>query len=136
MDDFGRGVVYFTSDQVCDVNRKMINKQGGLFAPPKNLFNQGALEFILTDVINPDLDIEDRLALKKIAAKIGYHIIRRHVFNDGNKRTGAHVAWAFLRANGVPAFLDSSIIDLTLSIARGDASLNDFISWLKDHQES
>ena len=136
MDHYGTNVAYLSFDQVCDINRKMIEKKGGLFTPPKNLLNPGSLEYILTDVADPDLDISNHIVLKEIAAKIGYHIITRHVFNDGNKRTAGHIAWAFLRANGVRAFLDSTIIYLTKSIAEKNATLNDFSVWLKNHQES
>jgi len=113
----------------------MIERSEGWFVPPNNLLNQGALEYILTDVINPDLDVTNHLALKEIAAKISHQIIARHVFHDGNKRTAAHTAWEFLRANGVCVYLDSSIIDLTDSIARGVGTINNFYSWLKEHQE-
>jgi len=102
---------------------------------PQNLFNPGSLNFILDDVIDPDLDVLNHHALKEIAAKISHQIISHHVFNDGNKRTGGHIAFEFLRANRVPAFFDSSIIELTLSIARGDASIDDLYNWLLNHQE-
>ena len=132
---FGTDVVYPTLEQICDVNRRMIERSNGWFVPPNNLFNQNALEYILTDIINPDLDPGNHLTLKDIAAKISHRIIARHVFHDGNKRTGTHIAWEFLRANGVSVYLDSSIIDLTDSIARGEGTVNDLYSWLKEHQE-
>ncbi len=137
MDYSSTSVVYLTFDLICDVNREMIeNMGGGYFVPPQNLFNSGSLNFILADVIDPDLNALNHHALKEIAAKISHLIISRHVFNDGNKRTGAHIAFEFLRANRIPVFLDSSIIDLTLSIASGDASIDDLYDWLLDHQES
>lgn len=137
MDYFGTDVVYLTFDQICDVNREMIEKMGGgHFVSPQNLFNPGSLNFILDEVIDPDLDVLNHHALKEIAAKISHQVISRHVFNDGNKRTGTHIAFEFLRANRVPAFLDSSIIEITLSIASGDASIDDLYNWLLDHQES
>jgi len=136
MDYSGSGVVYPSFDQICDINRKMVDAKGGIFTPPKNLLNQGSLEYILADVADPDLDVSNHLLLKEIAAKIGYHIITRHIFYDGNKRTASHIAWAFLRANDIRAFLDSTIIDLTKAIAENDATLEDFSLWLIDHQES
>ncbi len=135
MDYFSSNVAYLTFDQICDVNRRMINKKGGLYTPPNNLLNPGALEYILEDIIEPNLDTSDHLALKKNAAKMGHRIIAKHIFNDGNKRTGIHIAWEFLRANGVRVFIDPTIIDLTKSIALGNASIEDFYLWLKNHQE-
>jgi death-on-curing protein len=111
-------------------------KGGGLFTPPKNLLNLGALEYILVNIIDTEWDASNHLFLKEKAASLGYHIISRHVFNDGNKRTASHIVWEFLQANGVQVFLDETIIDLTLSIAEGTASSEDLYSWLTNHQES
>lgn len=135
MDCFSSNVAYLTSDQICDINRRMINKKGGLYTPPNNLLNPGALEYILEDIIEPNLDTSNHLTLKKKAAKMGHTIIAKHIFNDGNKRTAIHSAWEFLRANGVCVFIDPTIIDLALSMAQGKSTDKDFFSWLKDHQE-
>jgi death-on-curing family protein len=132
----GSNVVYPSVEQICDVNRKMIDLAQGFFVPPRNLLNQRALEYILSAVVNPDLSPTDHLSLKEIAARIGYHIIARHVFNDGNKRTAAHSAWEFLQANGVGVYLDATVVDLTDSIAQGTGNANDFFLWLREHQES
>ncbi|MCK4815177.1 hypothetical protein KA005_05355, partial [bacterium] len=47
MEDFSREVVYPTVEQICEVNRRMIEKFGGFFDPPENLNNLDALEYIL-----------------------------------------------------------------------------------------
>jgi death-on-curing protein len=135
MEDFGKDVVYPTADQIADTNRRMIKEFGGLFVPPDNLFNAGPLNYVL-EVIrdDPDPACTGHFALKEKAARLGYHIISHHVFNDGNKRTGAHVVWEFLSANWIRITLDRSIIDLTRAMAQGYATLGDFVDWLKTHQ--
>ena len=50
MEDSGREIVYPTVEQICEVNRRMIEEFGGLFIPPNNMLNLGALEYILDAV--------------------------------------------------------------------------------------
>ncbi len=134
MEDLGAEIVYPTVDQICETNRRMIEVFGGSFVPPANLWNPDALEYALDAVSTSIYGSEMYGSLKQKAAALGYHIISRHVFSDGNKRTAAHVAWAFLRSNGIRVFLDQSIIDLTESVAKGSADYNDILEWLHSHQ--
>jgi len=60
--------------------------------------------------------------LFQMAAAYLFHIVQNHPFVDGNKRTGAVAALAFLALNG--AEIDApkgSIYDLTMSVATGRA---------------
>lgn len=136
MEDFSREVVYPTVEQICEVNRRMIEKFGGFFDPPENLNNLDALEYILAATASTIYGHSLYYTLKEKAAAIAYQIISRHIFRDGNKRTAIHVAWAFLRSNGVHAFLEPSIIDLTEAIASGEGTHADLLQWLHSHQES
>lgn len=132
MEDSGGEIVYPTVEQVCEVNRRMIEEFGGLFVPPSNLLNLNALEYIL-DVVKSSL-FGMYPTLKEKATALTYHIISRHVFNDGNKRTGTHIAWEFLHANGVNLFLEPSIVELTLTIAKDEATQEELLRWLHEHQ--
>lgn len=138
MEDFGREIAYPTVEQICQVNRRMIDEYGGLFIPPNNLLNLSSLEYIL-DVIQSHIYKEDIYyttpTLKGMASTIAYQIISRHVFNDGNKRTAIHIAWEFLHSNGIHLTIHSSIIDLSISIASGIANQDELLQWLHDHQE-
>jgi len=136
MEFFGRYVVYLTFNQICDINRKMIYSTRGSFSPPNNLFNRDGLEYIIQKIYDPEININDHYSLKEKAACLGYYIISRHIFFDGNKRTGIHAAWEFLKANGINLSLDSSIIELALSMAQNKANEHDFYNWLIEHQES
>jgi death-on-curing protein len=74
--------------------------------------------------------------LKEKAAALAHHIISRHVFVDGNKRTGIHICWAFLQSNDTKLALDLSIIELAETIAReNDDDHKSLLMWLHDHQE-
>lgn len=138
MEEYGKEIAYPTIDQICEANRRMIKEEefGGLFVEPDNLLNLNALEYILDAVQFSMHGITIYPTLKEKAAAIAHSIISRHVFHDGNKRTGTHVAWAFLRANGKEVFLDESIIELTVAVAESEASPEALLQWLHEHQVS
>jgi len=136
MEKIGREIVYPTLQQVCEINRQMIREFGGLFVPPNNFLNPGALEYIL-EIVEADIYGETPYAtLKEKASAIAYQIITRHVFEDGNKRTAIHTAWEFLRGNGVNVFLDSSVIDLSVGVATGEISQSQLLKWFHNHQKA
>lgn len=135
MERLGPEVVYPTIDQVCDVNRRMIDEFVGTFFPPNNLHNRGSLEHALTIVAFPVFGQNVYPILKEKAALIAHHIITGHVFMDDNKRTAIHIAWEFLRSNGVPIFLDATITDLAVAVAVGNANHIDLLHWLYAHQD-
>jgi len=138
MEEYGEEIAYPTVEQICEVNRRMVKEEefGGLFLEPDNLLNLGALEYILDAVQFSVHDVVIYPTLKEKAAAIAHSIISRHVFHDGNKRTGTHIAWAFLRANGREVLLDHSIVDLTVAIADSGAPLEALLRWLHEHQVS
>lgn len=135
MEDFSREIVYPTKEQICEVNRRMIEEYGGSFILPDNSLNLPALEYILDTIQSSIYGYTIYPTLKEKASAISYHIISRHVFRDGNKRTASHIAWAFLRSNGIPLALDSSIVELCVAIAKGTANQEELLEWLHEHQE-
>lgn len=138
MANSGKEIAYPTVEQICEVNRRMIEEEefGGLFIEPDNLLNLDALEYILDAIQFSICGLTIYPTLKEKAAAIAHHTISSHVFHDGNKRTGTHIAWAFLRANGRDVFLDESIVELTVGIAKKEATQEDLVQWLHEHQIS
>lgn len=136
MEKSGKEIVYPTVEQICEINRRMIEEEefGGLFIEPDNLLNLDALEYILDASQFPVYGLVIYPTLKEKAAAIAYHIIARHVFYDGNKRTGTHIAWEFLHANEREVFLDESIVELTVAIAKSETSQEVLLQWLHEHQ--
>ncbi|MFX1476046.1 MAG: type II toxin-antitoxin system death-on-curing family toxin [Promethearchaeota archaeon] len=136
MENSGEEIAYPTVGQICEINRRMIVEKefGGLFVEPNNLLNLSALEYILEAIQFSMYGFTIYPTLKEKAAAISHHIISRHVFHDGNKRTGTHIAWEFLRANGKEVFLDESIVELTVAIAKSEVSHEALLQWLHEHQ--
>lgn len=135
MENVGGEINYPTIEQICDVNRRMCESTGGSFIPPNNLLNADALEYIVEAIRSPIYDVQLYPGLIEKAAALAYHIITRHVFYNGNKRTGIHIAWEFLTANGIEITLDSSIIQLTIEIADSKATEKQLIAWFQQHQK-
>lgn len=52
-DPSGQVVIYPTVEQICQVNRRMIQEFGGVFVPPHNLLNRNTLEYVLAAVRYP-----------------------------------------------------------------------------------
>ena len=134
MEDSSGEIEYLSFDQVISINRRMLTNFGGLFLGSDNLLNRNALEYVLDAVQSNLYGIEMYPTLKEKASAISYHIITRHVFNDGNKRTAVNVALEFFEGNGIIIKIDESIIDLTLDIASGRASEENLLDWLHSHQ--
>jgi len=133
MEETSGKIVYPTIEQVIDINRRMIDKFGGLFLGDDNLLNRSALEYILEAISSTIFGIELYTTLKEKACAITYAIILNHVFNDGNKRTGVQVAVTFLESNNVEVNLDDSIVDLAAEVAAGTKNYNDLLEWYYAH---
>jgi death-on-curing protein len=134
MEDPGSNVVYPSIDQIVDVNRQMIELAGGSFLPPDNLRNRNSLAYILVAIAYPIGGEFLFPTLKEKAAALAHQVITRHVFVDGNKRTGIHIAWEFLKSNGIDIYLDETVIDIAVALATGGATRDDLLIWLHNHQ--
>ncbi len=135
MEDSGREIAYPTVEQVCEVNRRMVEEFGGSFVPPDNVRNLDALEYILGAVRFSIFGRSMYASLKEKAAAIAYPIISRHIFHDGNKRTAVHIAREFLHSNGIRISLEPTIVELSVAIATGDAGQEEVLQWLHSHQQ-
>ncbi|MBI4465701.1 MAG: type II toxin-antitoxin system death-on-curing family toxin [Acidobacteria bacterium] len=134
MEEAGGKIVWLTFDQICDVNRRMIEQFGGHFTSPDNVRNASSLQYIL-DAIRGSLfggNLYPTLIEK--AAALAYHIIAGHTFFDGNKRTAIHSAWEFLRCNGTHVEIDGSVVELAEAIARREAREADLVRWFQARQ--
>lgn len=128
-------VVFPTLEQICEVNRTMIDKFGGIFYEPDNLLNRNSLEYILIAIEFPVGGTQLYPTVKDKAAALANTIVAGHVFNDGSKRTGALITWQFLNSNQKPVFIDNTVEELLLDMAEGKAGYEEMLNWLHNHQE-
>lgn len=71
-------------------------------------------------------------SLAQKAARYGFGIIKNHPFADGNKRTGAALIIAFLRANGI-AFKPRSddFYATIMATADGSMGFDELTAWIE-----
>lgn len=69
-----------------------------------------------------------------IASAYGFGIARNHPFIDGNKRTAWVCTELFLLLNGYTLTADNAAaLPITLALASGDISEEEFAGWLRRH---
>lgn len=60
-----------------------------------------------------------------------------HPFLDGNKRIGAHAMLVFLALNGIElAYTQEELSAIILRIAAGEASSEELLDWLLNHEQN
>lgn len=72
--------------------------------------------------------------LAEMAAAYLFHIAKNHPFVDGNKRTAAFAAYAFLRLNDI-AFdpPEEDFYRVTLAVAAGEAHKEDAVAFFRKY---
>lgn len=78
--------------------------------------------------------------IEQKAAALGWNIIAKHVFHDGNKRTGILACTIFLELNGYNlrvSFddIDEEVISICEGIAKQEIDLEKFTDWIKNRIE-
>ena len=75
-------------------------------------------------------------SIQQKAARLGFGLVQNHAFVDGNKRIGAHVMLVFLALNHIELeYTQQELIDIILSIAAGNCSLEKLTNWIIEHQQ-
>ena len=134
MEELGRQVRVPSVARIVRVNQDAIRLYGGQYVGVDNLRSRESLENTLFLIGNEVFGVDQFPTLMEKAAALGECIIARHVFWDGNKRTGVYATWMFLKANDVIVNLDASVEDLAVDIASGNAGFDELLDWLHQHQ--
>lgn len=127
MENSGKTLKYLTVDDILEVAQDQVGRY--------QLLNENQLHYLVQIVSEKIGDTELFPTLAQKAAVYAHHIITRHIFLDGNKRTGMHCALLFFELNGFPHpyGIDDSIVELGLKIA--DGTIDD-IEIIADHLQS
>lgn len=130
MENSGETLKYLTVDDILEVAEEQVGRY--------QLLNENQLHYLVQIVGEKIGDTELFPSLEQKAAVYAHHIITRHIFLDGNKRTGMHCALLFFELNGFvhPDGIDDSIVELGLNIADGTIGdikviANHLQSWLE-----
>ncbi len=134
MEEPGRQIDIPNVEDLVELNRRIVELYGGQYVGFDNLRSRESLENTLFLIDNEVFGVDQFPTLMEKAAALGECIIARHVFWDGNKRTGIYATWLFLKANDVIVDLDASVEDLAVDVASGQAGFDEFLHWLHQHQ--
>ena len=107
---------FLALDDILDLHTQQIERYGGT----NGIRDRAGLE---SAIATPQATFGgDYLhsSIPNMAAAYLFHICQNHPFLDGNKRTAAHTAIAFLMLNGWEFLLtEDELIDLVLGVASG-----------------
>lgn len=121
-----------TKAQIILLHKQLIEKTGG----SSELRDEGLLESALAA---PYQTFGDRVAYPSIqqkAARLGFGLVMNHPFVDGNKRIGAHAMLVLLALNGINLqYTQAELSDIILQVASGDASYDNLLLWILQHEE-
>lgn len=111
-------IEFLTIEDVLYIHRNSLELYGGA----SGLRDLGLLE---SAIAQPMFSISDQYLHEfpfEMAAAYMFHIVNNHPFVDGNKRTGAMAALAFLDINGFDVKAPKgSLYDITIETATGQA---------------
>ena len=124
-------MIKFDEEKVLLLYKLVIKETGGLYG----IRDRGLLDSSLNSAFQT-FDVHDLYpTIQEKAAKLGYSFISNHAFVDGNKRIGVLVMLSFLEVNNVQLqYTDDELIDLGLSVARGEKDCTGVLSWIKKHE--
>jgi len=121
-----------TKEQILRLHRDLIETFGG----SHGVRDDGLLD---SAIATPFQTFDGRYLLPTIqqkAVRLGYGLIKNHPFIDGNKRIGAHVMLTFLAMNDIELeYTQKELHEVILKVAANEASFEELLSWVLDHEE-
>jgi death on curing protein len=108
--------VFLSLDEVLEIHEQQIERYAG----SAGLRDGAGLE---SAVATPQATFGGEFlhtSIPAMAAAYLFHLCQNHAFIDGNKRVGANAAITFLLMNNwEPAFAETELVDMVLSVASG-----------------
>ena len=120
-------MIYLSLEQIIELHDALIEKFGGLIG----IREKGLLESAVTAPMMAVFGEELHKTIYNKAAAYLFYIAKNHAFLDGNKRTAAAAALAFLRANGKSTKYDvDEFLEFVVSVVEGQADLDAISNYL------
>jgi death on curing protein len=128
-------IAYLSREEIIYLNKIMIDIFGGVyFLGGDNIRNNNSFEFIInaSNQVVFGKEIYDTIFTK--GAAYLFYIIKDHIFNDGNKRTGVMSVFLFLRKNNIrikEQVNSPRVVRYAERIASCKPNINHISRWLK-----
>lgn len=117
-------------NDIARLNAEAVRRFGGLSNGKNGFLNRDSLEYALESVLFPVFgQLRHPGVFDRIAA-IAQAIITRHVFLDGNKRTGLAVIQALAHMNGFDFRPNKQDEDYMVKIAAEKLPVDEVSAWL------
>lgn len=123
-------MIFFTVEQIVALHNLALEQSGGM----QGLRDLNALESIVAGQRQVVFGEELYRTIFDKAAFIARGIIKGHVFNDGNKRTGMLAGLTLLKVNGIQFVVQvGEIEDFAVRVAVDNLELDHIAQWLEQH---
>lgn len=118
-------------NEIARLNSEAVRRFGGLSNGRDGFLHRDSLEYVLESTLFPVFGHYPYPGLFDRIAAIAQAIITRHVFLDGNKRTGMAVIQALAHMNGYEFRPDKNDEDYMVKIAAEKLSVPEISEWLE-----
>jgi death-on-curing protein len=119
-----------TAEQLIQLHQTLISETGGL----DGIRDLSLLESALNA---PFQSFEGQYVyptIERMAARLGFGLVKNHAFLDGNKRIGLLAMLVFLEINDIElTYLDDELIALGLGLADDVMDDRDLLTWIIAH---
>ena len=132
MEETSQVIKYLEFSDLIEIHRRHLSSEGIATSFAGVLHNPNSLGYLLNVVRIGQSQRDPYPTLAEKAAVYAFNIITRHVFVDGNKRTGMTAMFLFLNLNGADLkdITSKEIVNLALSIAKNKMAFDEFIHWI------
>ena len=123
-------------NEISRLNSEAVRRFGGLTGGQAGFLNRDSLEYALESTLFPIFGHFPYPTIIDRIAAIAQAIITRHVFLDGNKRTGLAVIQALAHMNGYNFRPNKADEDFMVKIAAEKLSAQAVSAWLQKRLEN
>jgi death-on-curing protein len=125
-------IKYLEFSDLIEIHRRHLSSEGIETSFAGVLHNPNSLGYLLDVVTIGQSQSDPYPTLAEKAAVYAFNIITRHVFVDGNKRTGMTAMFWFLNLNGADLrdITSKEIVNVALSIAENKMAFDELIQWI------
>jgi death-on-curing protein len=113
------------------INQRVIARWGGV---GHAVLHADQLLHVLDAIRGAVFGVDQYPTMEDKACAVAYTVARRHVFVDGNKRTGAECLFVMLELNGLTVCASDDELQVNFEgIADGSVPFRDFVEWVRVH---